>query len=236
MHDLSLKGGALRYGLHRPFTGDISIIYQYFSTLHPGDTVSLRSRFEYLARTRHRWSIVDCDGAYGGYAEFDQIWSHIEVRIGLHYTGDKYLMAPLRTALMRWAAGIPDVWSNRWGCGGEGRLPCRLTFGVQFRLVHPWGQPWPDAHHVVRVDLGQGSPTQHHWYTGNSKYDAAHEFGHMLGLKDEYPDDKCPNRSPITNTLMGTIDPASPDFPANLIPARLVRHLAAHLGCRVVPF
>jgi len=41
------------------------------------------------------------------------------------------------------------------------------------------------------------------WDTNDSGDVASHEFGHMLGLVDEYPDPNCPNRSPVnTGTVM----------------------------------
>jgi hypothetical protein len=56
----------------------------------------------------------------------------------------------------------------------------------------------------------------------------AHEFGHMLGNKDEYPDSNCPARSPVnTGTVM--------DMVSGPVVRRLVDFLCTDIGQSTVP-
>jgi hypothetical protein len=44
------------------------------------------------------------------------------------------------------------------------------------------------------------------WFHDDSGNDMAHEFGHMLGNVDEYPDPACPGRTPVnTGTVMAVV-------------------------------
>ncbi len=52
---------------------------------------------------------------------------------------------------------------------------------------------------------------------------AAHEYGHMHGLVDEYTDINCPSRSPVnTGTVM--------DNNSNNVPARMMIRFANNIG------
>jgi hypothetical protein len=60
-----------------------------------------------------------------------------------------------------------------------------------------------DPHHVIAVETGMGQTNAGTWYVADSGAVAAHEFGHLIGFHDEYPDPQCPNRSPVnTGTIM----------------------------------
>lgn len=77
-----------------------------------------------------------------------------------------------------WERGIERIWSER------------------FALETPSGQYYPIVihvtftgsrfHHDVIVHRGGRNTDQLNWNLLNSLEDAAHEFGHMLGLFDEY--------------------------------------------------
>jgi bacillopeptidase F (M6 metalloprotease family) len=56
---------------------------------------------------------------------------------------------------------------------------------------------------------------------------AAHEYGHMHGLVDEYTDTRCPGRSPVnTGTVM--------DNNSNNVPVRMMTHFANNIDSNVV--
>ena len=95
-------------------------------------------------------------------------------------------------------------------------MPCRVSFRVHWVTSDP--------HHVVKVHTGSGRSNETNWYTTDPGNVAAHEFGHMLGLPDEYVDDaQCPGRSPVgTGTIM--------DNTSNFIPQRLVQWVPDAIG------
>ncbi len=56
---------------------------------------------------------------------------------------------------------------------------------------------------------------------------AAHEYGHMFGLVDEYADSTCPGRNPVnTGTVM--------DNNSNVVPARMMERFGNNVGSDVV--
>ena len=128
---------------------------------------------------------------YSWTSAYTQLGTTITVRIRLvpdaGITAET--MATLRT---RWQNGIESKWSNRFGCcsspGCVGR--CRLNFRVE----------WVDRneHHTVRVQVGPARSSMTLWDTDDTGDVASHEFGHMLGHPDEYPDSACPSRSPVS--------------------------------------
>jgi M6 family metalloprotease-like protein len=66
------------------------------------------------------------------------------------------------------------------------------------------------------------------WDTADTGNVAAHEFGHMLGLPDEYIDTDCPARNPVnTGTVM--------DNNSNNVPNRMMQRIANNIGTNVVP-
>lgn len=101
-------------------------------------------------------------------------------------------LAALQT---RWQSGIQTKWSNKFACSPG--TP-NLTFNVQFVNTN--------EHHAVTVKAGSGRSNMLEWYEQDNGNTAAHEYGHMLGMKDEYPDPNCPNRSPVnTGTVMAVL-------------------------------
>ncbi|MFD4459618.1 hypothetical protein [Nocardia sp. NPDC058480] len=199
---------------------------------------SVRAPLETLAREYFgpgEWSQTVCDNVVGRIA-FTRTWTHIDVHIAT--VPDAGIASAVMDSLrLLWKTDIETTWNNpvrtpgappqQWKCGKGKEVPCRVSFRVHFEtglfdhIVRVHAQPPPPA--PFRWD-------QKDWYTaynppGNL---AAHEFGHMLGLPDEYPDATlCPGRSPVnTGTVMDTC--------TNFIPQRLVQWMADAIGSTLV--
>jgi hypothetical protein len=99
-------------------------------------------------------------------------------------------------------------------CSGR-EVPCRVSVKVHWVTSEP--------HHIVAVHAGSGSRDESNWYTSDPGSTAAHEFGHMLGLPDEYAQASCPGRAPVgTGTIM--------DTNSSFIPRRMVQWIADEIG------
>jgi hypothetical protein len=114
--------------------------------------------------------------------------------------------AEVTACRQRWKPGIENEWNNRFSCctnlaatqESNCVAPSRMSFEVQWVASN--------AHHVVRVQRGPGRANMTNWFHDDSGDVAAHEFGHMIGNVDEYPDPACPGRTPVnTGTLMATL-------------------------------
>jgi hypothetical protein len=177
---------------------------------------SLKEKLENLAREEHCFNFSECN--YGGTAAFDQIWSHIRVRIKLN-PDDGIPETVMNSLKSKWRNAIQATWSNRWGIGRFGEITCPITFEVQW-VNH-------DEHHDVRIRLGPESSNVITWDTEDTGAVAAHEFGHMIGLGDEDYDPSCPDRDPVnTGTIM--------DDKSNVIPARMMQRFAENLDSSIV--
>lgn len=213
MHDLSLKGVARQYA---GTTGDFSVVNSIFGTSSIAGNESLRSKLESLAHTEHSFSASEC--IFGWVAGFEQTWSHMRIRILLNPDAgiSAATVVNLRTT---WGNGIEGLWNDHWACERSGELPCRLSFEVDWVAGA--------QHHTVRIRPGPGRSNMATWHTTDPGNIAAHEYGHMLGLVDEYSDPVCPYRSPvITGTVM--------DNNTNNVPARLMTRFASNIGSNVV--
>jgi hypothetical protein len=213
MNDLSLKGVARRY---RGVMGGLSVANDIFGVPAIVGSQSLRARLESLAREEHSFGMSEC--IYGWTAAFEQTWTHIVIRIRL--SPDAGISnTTMNTLRQTWETGIEGTWTHRWACARTVELPCRLSFDVQ----------WVGAgeHHVVRVRPGPAGTNMGTWDTADSGGVAAHEFGHMHGLVDEYQSATCPARSPInTGTVM--------DNNSNVVPLRMMTRFAYNIGSTVV--
>jgi hypothetical protein len=208
---LSVRGIA-RHFVNR--TGAFSVRDVFFGNV--GGAFLLRERLESLARQEISFDVSEC--IYTLQARYEQTWSHVRVRIQLNPdTGiSATTMATLRTT---WENAIENRWNNRWSLGRPGEADCPLTFDVQWVTGNP--------HHLVRVRPGPERSNQTLWDTADTGEVAAHEFGHMHGNPDEYPDAACPGRNPVsTGTVM--------DNNSNTLPQRLMQRLADNVGSNIV--
>ncbi|MGQ9366705.1 calcium-binding protein [Azospirillum sp. ST 5-10] len=103
-----------------------------------------------------------------------------------------------------WEQGIEDIWSGKM---------C-LTDGVElFPIAVDVAFVDADAHYTVTVRDGTGRDDMTNWYTdtawGPAYQDelAAHEFGHMIGMFDEYAGGATYNGFATTGTLMSDLTP-----------------------------
>jgi hypothetical protein len=175
-----------------------------------------------------RWYQNVCDNIKGSLG-YTQTWTHIDVRILL--IPDSGVSASTISSLQAtWKAGIEGTWNNpvqtpggtpkQWKCGRPGEVPCRVSFKVHWVAVAAF-----EAYdHGVAVHPGSGATDEANWYTTDMGSVAAHEFGHMMGLPDEYTNPvSCSGRSPVnTGTIM--------DQNTNYIPQRLVQWVADEIG------
>jgi hypothetical protein len=217
VRDLSTKGVTRR---HASFITQIAISLNG-GTISLRDHIvggngSVRDRLESMARREHSFGVSEC--IYGWTAAFRQTWTHIVVRIQL--SPDAGISNATMTTLRNtWETTIENRWSDVWGAGRSGELTCPFTFDVQWVTSN--------AHHNVRVRPGPARSNMTTWDTNDTGAVASHEFGHMIGNPDEYPDSNCPGRSPVsTGTIM--------DDNSNTIPARLLQELADNLNSNVV--
>ena len=87
-----------------------------------------------------------------------------------------------------WENSIESIWSNAFDLF-DGEFYYDTVFNVD------WLNSFSGADHGVLVHQGSGNVNKTNWYTDNPSgqgYNkqgvvAAHEFGHMIGLFDEYP-------------------------------------------------
>lgn len=145
-------------------------------------------------------SMSEC--IYDWDARYRQMGTHIVIRIELD-PDSGITDAEMSTLRNRWKQGIENKWSNHFACCCETAATrisqCSNPGTLTFEVV--WTDE--DSHHTVSVHRGSGRADMTNWYTTDSGDVASHEFGHMLGLVDEYPDAHCPSRSPVnTGTVM----------------------------------
>lgn len=103
----------------------------------------------------------------------------VTVRIRLHpdvTAGDP------ETLKARWRDGIASVWNGKYKATNG-----RTTLALRFRPLFIPADERRASHHEVRVVPGPARSNESRWDTEDQgKTTAAHEFGHMVGARDEY--------------------------------------------------
>lgn len=112
---------------------------------------------------------------YGYDIEFDDSQLNISMDIKLEF--DHGIGAEDQKALKdSWEAGIENLWNNKFDVIKDGMWRFPININVN----------WVDPHHTVRVRQGPATSTSNTWDTKDNGNVAAHEFGHLFGLFDEY--------------------------------------------------
>jgi hypothetical protein len=138
-------------------------------------------------------------------------------------------------------SGDPGYWTKHWACSGDGEVPTRLQFEVQ------WVESQED--HVVHVVSSADTSDESSWIltpsgAGLTLTGAAHEFGHMLGFPhDRIPPNGCEIETSEQHKKFAA-HPDLPDFPwrrtvmcavsvYGQLPGHLVEKFADALGSRL---
>ena len=127
---------------------------------------------------RSAWKVQEFSGRVSYEIQYTRTQLLVIVRIKL--TGEP-TTEPQRSS---WRAGIQNRWNGHFHAD-NGRRRLTILFDPQFTS--------DKADHTVKIHPGpKGREDQANWYAGPRVGDttsgdtAAHEFGHMIGLEDEY--------------------------------------------------
>lgn len=125
---------------------------------------------------------------------------YVDVQINF-VPGEGVTQDQVDAAKTGWIQGIEDAWNNQFDLLKDYTYEFPIDFAVT--TDGPFDQ-------IVTVQSGDGRASVNEWFLDNTGLVAAHEFGHMLGLFDEYTDGAVDPDNPIISTdLMGSIDPGT---------------------------
>lgn len=100
-----------------------------------------------------------------------------------------------------WEKGIEEVWRNKFSIATPAGERYPIMIDVSFK--------GPRYHHEVVVRPGTGCSDELNWNLLDSPQLVAHEFGHMLGVFDEYKGGgTAPHGAAIDTTSIMTRNPA----------------------------
>lgn len=145
------------------------------------------------------------DGASTNGIQYEFASANGQITIGV----DIGLKGHIDPALIQaWESGIESTWSNQYAVF-DGATPYPILFDVRFLTDQTQGNPdW-----IVTVNQSGDDWRTDNWYTslpvgacndaGGMGRAAAHEFGHYLGLYDEYPSHP---RHPVAHGPFGVRD------------------------------
>jgi hypothetical protein len=129
-----------------------------------------------VGRVEKQWSELVGGQTYGMTSRYTWriIGDEMRVTVKLQFTGLK------RPSLVeRWFSHIRSIW-NRFDAVGPD--------GSHIAIVMDPQSVTSGADNAVRIVPGEGRSDAANWFAGDPDSDntAAHEFGHMIGLEDEY--------------------------------------------------
>lgn len=174
--------------------------------------------------------------------EYFQRWTTITVYIDLHWDVFEPQAESLKGALLDlWTYSIETWWSNRFACASGTGLACPLIFRVS------WGQhagdfeifvddedPEDKRSNATMWEISVAAlkdPSLLPDYDNNIGMGMVHEFGHLIGLFDEYEEGACDGGVVNTTSIMADMwTTTNPDFPA-----RLFQRFADNIACSLVP-
>jgi hypothetical protein len=167
--------------------------------------------------TERSWNMSECN--YNWPVKFYQMGTHVLVKIQLVGVGN-VTAAQLAQRQPVWRNAIIAKWSDRFKCLAPNGESAPITFDVQWVASN--------AHQVVNVSPSGVATNMRSWNIIDSGDAISHEFGHMLGLPDEYTSSLCPGRSPVnTANIM--------DDNTNVVTRHLNQIAGFHCGHRPAP-
>ncbi len=95
----------------------------------------------------------------------------------------------LDRVMPKWKKGIEGIWSNKFALETSTGTLYPILINVSFK--------GPKFHHNVIVRPGSGRTDELNWNIMDSPDLAAHEFGHMLGVFDEYEGGALPKHGSV---------------------------------------
>lgn len=118
---------------------------------------------EFVIEGRYAWRILDAD-------------RKLKVTVNMRFTHH-----PSHPKIASWMADITKMWNNKFVMAD--RADPSRAYDLEFEPVAN-GSP-PDA--TIKVTVGNGRSNAGEFFTGDNDHRMApHEFGHLLGLADEY--------------------------------------------------
>ncbi|WP_428388462.1 hypothetical protein [Mucisphaera sp.] len=130
--------------------------------------------------------------------------SSLKISMDIKLEFDDGISAAKQNALKdAWEAGIENTWNDKFDIIKDGtwRFPIKVEVN------------WVDPHHTVRVRTGPARSTSNTWDTEDNGNVAAHEFGHLLGLFDEYTGGALDPSSTIDGTSIMGVSPTATGAP-----------------------
>jgi len=138
------------------------------------------------------FNVSDC--IYGWNAKYTTNGTSVNVLIKLE-PQPGVSAATVNQLKTKWQDGIVNKWSNKLACPGSNQ---KLQFAVQFVTAN--------QHHIVKVWPQLPRSDMGNWDANDDGNAAAHEYGHMLGIRDEYVYPNCPGRTPVnTGSVMHVV-------------------------------
>ncbi len=103
----------------------------------------------------------------------------IQITVAINFVPAAGVNIPyLNQVKQTWEVGIESIWSNHFAV--------TLPSGLQFPIFVDAVFRGPDFHHDIIVRPGKGGSDTLNWNITDTPAVAAHEFGHILGVYDEY--------------------------------------------------